>query len=239
MNRTFIPPINPRAAFYGKDVIKITEWFSQSDILSDVDIADMKLLNWTDAVEIVNKYYQQEEYKKLLHDRMLNDFSSKCGIGPSKTEEILQCTTTERRRWESEGKLPVVDHIETGTRKRPIWTPMYCRKTIESLNEDILDRWRAEHKASISESRRVKEEVKYQSKNVVVQVFKEGLKVYTIFGPVPVASEELELFWIKYKDKLPWDWDKDSNVVVMLDYNTNEVIRMQINSIATEKCEYK
>ncbi len=99
----------------------------------------------------------------------------------------------------------------------------------ESLTDETIERWRAEHAAAIYESRITKAKAVFRSRNVIVQALRPNEKVYAIHGPVLVDSGKLDAFWEEYRDKVPWGWDEIKHIVVMLDFNTNEVLHIKVN----------
>ncbi|RCX07898.1 hypothetical protein DFR58_14718 [Anaerobacterium chartisolvens] len=229
MDKSKIPSINLKSVFYGHSVKKIVEWLEQLSLISDAEIYDMRHISWNEAVDVIARFYEAAETRTLVHARLINDFPEKSCIGPAKTEEILGCSTTERKRWEDEGRLPALDYFNVGSKRKPIWASMYCRRTIESLTDETVESWREEHSAALRESRISKIKEVFRSRNVIVQALRPNEKVYPIHGPVLVDSGKLDAFWEEYRDKVPWGWDEIKHIVVMLDFNTNEVLHIKVN----------
>lgn len=223
-----IPPINLKAAFYGRSAEYILDWLNQLVPVTDFD-RQTHHVSWDAAIQFVAGYYENADVKEILHERILSDFPDKCGIGPSKVEEILSCTKTERKRWEQEGRLLVVDTFNAGSKRNPVWVPMYDRRIIESLTSDVITQWRMDHEAAKALNRRQNEErSEVRTRFVTVEVLQEGKRPYRIFGPV--GTEDILAIWTQHKDKLPWDW-VGSVVVQMKDVHTDEVLQLEVRSI--------
>lgn len=228
MDKSKIPPIKIEAAFYAVKKDKAVDWLGDLQLYSYFDLKEMKTKQKGEILQIIKDLYENEKHRQLVHEKIINNFSKHCGIGPSKVEEILECTKTERKMWEEEKKLPVVDHFNAGSNKNPVWVPMYCRRTIESLEEDIIKRWRADHQAALSLSRKTHEKVKLISKNVILKAYKVNEKIYTIMGPVLIPEDEIEKFWEKNKGKTPIEWNEGRCVIVLQEYNTENVLRIGV-----------
>ncbi|MGG3471518.1 hypothetical protein ABES02_29140 [Neobacillus pocheonensis] len=230
MDKSQLPPVNLKAVFYQRKKSFIVEWLNSIIPMTEFEQKELVLQRLNEIITVVERHYAAEDSKLILHERFLNDFPDKCGIGPSKVEAYLSCTTTERKRWESEGRLPVVDQFNTGTNRKPIWVSMYCRRTIESLTEDILQQWRMDHETQKSMNRRGNEnKVTINSRYVSIQALRENVKVYRIYGPVFMEGDEaLDELWMKHKDKLPFEWEDHKCVVLMKDVTTDEIIRLQL-----------
>ncbi|MCR6789937.1 MULTISPECIES: hypothetical protein [Bacillus cereus group] len=232
MNKKLIPPIKMYAAFHDVLKEKLIEWitnFSKEMALEH----EWKELTKYEIMDIIESYYNAEQYHEVLHYKIVNDFPKSTGIGPSKVEEILGCTKTERKRWEHEGKLPVVSWFDAGTRRNPISVPMYCRLTIENMIPEILDRWRAEHAEYIAMKRRTKEEiVKNKSLFIEIQAIVEGEPMHKIFGPVVAYSEEeIEEYWYKQKGNLPFEWEGKKCSVFLQIFDSKMILKHEVITV--------
>jgi hypothetical protein len=228
LDKSLIPSPKMYSVFHNvlKDdlIVWITEF---SQVLGlDKEWSEMRKSDIVDELEII---YKDPAYHQVFHERILNDFPESCGIGPSKTEEILGCTKTERKRWESEGKLPVVKEFNSGSGRNPIWVPMYCRRTIENLTEDMISLWRAEHEEYKSMKRRTKEKIeKKKTLFVEIRAVCEGYKIEKVFGPVAVLEEDIDQLWNKHKDNLPFEFQESNCSVFMLDFQSQTILKHQL-----------
>lgn len=75
-------------------------------------------------------------------------------LSPYECEQLLGCTTTERRRWTKDGKLKVSEYKTINKYGRTITYPMYDRECLEALSLETMDRWRSEHEEDLIAKRR-------------------------------------------------------------------------------------
>lgn len=230
MDKSKIPALNLKAVFY--DVLKddLIQWISEFSKVIELEKEWNKMGKW-EAIEELTQIYKDPKYHDVMHKRILNDFPSSSGIGPSKVEEILGCTKTERKRWEQEEKLPVVRQINTGSRRSPVWVSMFCRRTIETLTDEVIERWRAEHEEYKALKRRTKEEVeKKETMFVEIRAVRAGDKIEHIFGPVATTPDNIENIWQRQKDNLPFAWQEENLLcsVFMIDFHKQIVLRHQV-----------
>lgn len=231
-------PINLRAAFYGTDAKSIVNWLVEVIPEAGVDErileGDFRIKKgWIEAVGLVGEWYDNPDFKDLLEDRLLLDFKEKVGVGPSDVEKYLGCTTRERKRWEEEGRLPVVDRFDTGTRREPIWVPMYDRKVVKLLmsSPDTIESWRTEHEANKALNRRIAEEtakMKNEMTKVEIVAYATGKSPYQVFGPVFAENEDkISEIWEREKVKLPFEFEDMKVSVIMRDVITDKILRME------------
>lgn len=78
------------------------------------------------------------------------------GYYGKEVEEILDCTSTERKRWLDEGKIK--HNGKTGKIRTPYssynYVDLYDKNTIDSITTDAIETWREEHKKIVSENRK-------------------------------------------------------------------------------------
>jgi hypothetical protein len=82
-------------------------------------------------------------------------FAFDLALPPWELETRLGCSTSERRRWTEEEKLPVVGYGSFRKAGSDHAYPRYDRRVILTLTTADIERWRAEHKALLRERRRV------------------------------------------------------------------------------------
>ena len=75
----------------------------------------------------------------------LERFKHEVAFGPWDVEQILQCTSTERKRWAADGKLPVLDYREFRKAARDIPYPIFDRREILGIAPGTVEQWRNEH----------------------------------------------------------------------------------------------
>lgn len=189
MNRDVIPKIKISAAFYGVLKVDLIKWIE--GLPKEISLGhEWKELKKQDIMKILDGLYKNEKYHELLHERIKNEFEDSTGIGPKDTESILECTTTERKRWEKSGKLDVSNYFEAGTRRHPINIPMYSRLQLESITEEEIQAWRDEHETNKENKRKLKESYEEMEVRYVIA---EGVKqeyISKVIGPLVYYKEE-------------------------------------------------
>jgi hypothetical protein len=81
-------------------------------------------------------------------------FAPELAVPPWELEELLTCTTTERKRWVEEGKLTIFDHRSFRKGGSQHDYPVFDRRVIMSISREELEAWRAEHQARVREHRK-------------------------------------------------------------------------------------
>jgi len=73
--------------------------------------------------------------------RFLKTFEEETGVPPVALEEILQCTKSERLRWQKENKLKIVgyDSFKYGN------YPLFSLYQLNMLKPETIEKWREEH----------------------------------------------------------------------------------------------
>ena len=78
-------------------------------------------------------------------------FARELAVLPGELETVLGCTSTERKRWTEEGKLPVLHYRGFGNQRS---YPVFDRRVIIEVSAADLEEWRTEHRARVQEHRR-------------------------------------------------------------------------------------
>jgi len=81
-------------------------------------------------------------------------FAIELAVPPWELETLLKCTTTERKRWTEENKLPVLGHGSFRKAGSDHEYPFYDRRFILSLTSSDIELWRNEHQELVRERRR-------------------------------------------------------------------------------------
>ncbi len=77
-------------------------------------------------------------------------FARELAVPPGELETVLECTSTERKRWTEEGKLPVLHYRGFGNQRA---YPVFDRRVIMEVSAADLEEWRTEHRARVQEHR--------------------------------------------------------------------------------------
>lgn len=226
MNREAIPTMNLGAVFHSVLKDDLRKWLKE--IAKEIGYEEnFDHLTKYELIDLVLEMCANEKYNEIIHERIKREFPTSCGIGPSNTEKILECTTSERKRWRSEGKLIVVDEFNSGTKRFPVWVPMFCRTQLESITEEEIQKWRDDWEEEKKKKRKLKEE--YQKINPKYFVFQASKKDYREFAKGPIAFyDEKELKGlIKELTEQAKSRFKDNFYVIVKDYYDNEILHIK------------
>ena len=229
MDKSKIPSIKLYSVFKALNKEELLNWIKEFSEVLNLE-REWEEMSVYDISQELQPFYDSEEYHKVMHDRIMNDFRSYCGIGPKVTEEILECTTTERKRWVKEGKLPVLYEFNGGTKSRPIWIAMLCRYTIQNLTDEIIEQWRLEHENNKAMKRKMKEN--FQKKEAVIveiNAICEGFRKEKVFGPIYTTTDTLETIWQKHKGNIPFEWEDKPYSIYMIDYTRGNILKMEMS----------
>ncbi len=83
----------------------------------------------------------------LAKDRFFETFKSELAVPPWEVETTLGCTSTERKRWVADGKLPILEYRTFHKVARDLPYPVHDRRIIANLSPETIERWRAEQRA--------------------------------------------------------------------------------------------
>ncbi len=80
-------------------------------------------------------------------------FAHELSVPPWELETLLSCTTTERKRWVEEDRLPVFDYDSFRKGGSSHDYPLFDRRVVLSTTPSELETWRAEHQAQVKARR--------------------------------------------------------------------------------------
>lgn len=102
---------------------------------------------------VIDKAYVMVENDELLGHRINNKYGDRIAIHPTKMEEMLGITKTERKRWADRFKVRYYDSFNKYGKSFEY--PMYDYFAIASISEDTISEWRNEHDNCVSENRKI------------------------------------------------------------------------------------
>jgi hypothetical protein len=94
------------------------------------------------------------ETDRTAQSQFFEVFALELAVPPWELEPLLGCTTTERKRWTEEGKLPVLSYGSFRKAGSNHEYAVYDRRVILSLTSNDIEFWRNEHQALVRERRR-------------------------------------------------------------------------------------
>lgn len=102
---------------------------------------------------VVNLAYSKIQEDQLLAHKINKNYGDRIALHPTKVEEILSITKTERKRWEDKFKIRYYDTFSKYGKSFEY--PMYDYFSIMSISKEMIEEWRVEHKKQVSENRKI------------------------------------------------------------------------------------
>ena len=94
------------------------------------------------------------ETDKTAKTQFFEVFAFELAVPPWELETLLGCTTTERKRWTEEQKLPVLGYGSFRKAGSDHAYAVYDRRVILTLTSSDIEAWRSEHQALVRERRK-------------------------------------------------------------------------------------
>ena len=142
-------------------------------------------------------------------------FVQEMAVEPAELETLLTCTPSERKRWVSDGKLPVIGYRTFHKVGRDLAYPIHDRRVILSLTQAEIERWRTEHQAFTRMRRKtgvqkaqVSRKVNQQTREELFSTIEEMVREWEQYGsPELVAALNLA-YWTRWASR----WAKENQV---------------------------
>jgi hypothetical protein len=93
------------------------------------------------------------EMDKIAKAQFFEVFAFELAVPPWELETLLGCTTTERKRWTEEQKLPVLGYDSFRKAGSDHAYAVYDRRVILTLASSDIEAWRSEHQALVRKRR--------------------------------------------------------------------------------------
>ena len=100
-------------------------------------------------VQLVEQLVSRIEADEREMARFLERLKHEVAFGPRGVEQILQCTSTGRKRWTADGKLPILAYREFRKAARDIPYPILDRREILGIASGTVEQWRKEHRSFV------------------------------------------------------------------------------------------
>lgn len=106
------------------------------------------------------------ETNPLEHARLLDSFVFELAVGPTELEELLECSTVERKRWVKEGKIPILEYRTFRKAGQDLKYPVHDRRMILHIDQDDIQRWREEYSVQVQEHKKIGVQVAVERRKV-------------------------------------------------------------------------
>jgi hypothetical protein len=129
-------------------------------------------------VQHLSTHLETDKTAKVL---LFEVFAIELAVPPWELEKLLGCTTTERKRWTEEKKLPVLDYSSFRKAGSNYPYAVYDRRVILTLTSSDIERWRNEHQALVHERRKAAAQAAAASRKA------KQREMQTAYGEVPLS----------------------------------------------------
>lgn len=162
-----------------------------------------------EAYKVVRK---DKDLGKLIYDKYSHLFA----LHPTKVEEILNITSTERKRW-NDSRLKISYYDNFHKYGKYISYPMYDYDCIMSIKQKTIEKWRAQHEKEVSKNRKngakkAVETRKLNKEKVINFYEKEWIKMIESWKNVDLElSNTYQLaFWTMWLSRLAKSFQEKS-----------------------------
>jgi hypothetical protein len=149
----------------------------KSQLIEEISSKNESLLKLKKQ-ELVTLLIEKVNENELFQKKMIKKYPEIFALHPSKLEEFLGISKTERNRWTSELKLPVVYYESFRKWGQSLEYPMYnYAEAIQILNKNKIEKWRKQHSEKVRKNRKTsaKAAVVARKKNQsLAKLFYEG-----------------------------------------------------------------
>lgn len=104
--------------------------------------------------ELVEELWKKVKDNDIHKRKLYNECKIRLAYHPSKVEERLEITKTERKRWTEEQRLVVAGYDSFHKWGSTHLMPLYDKRNIDSITEETLQKWREQHQEEVKEKRK-------------------------------------------------------------------------------------
>lgn len=165
--------------------------------------------------QLVDQLLQHIAMDSLAMERLLATFLYELAVEPAEIEELLQCTSVERRRWVKEGKLPVLEYRTFRKMGRDLEYPVHDRREILKISQDDLQQWRDAHLQEVQSHRKVGAQVATERRKVNRQIrqhfllsWQQTIDEWKQKGSVELVLVLVLAYWTLWASR----WAKENHV---------------------------
>lgn len=155
--------------------MNILNFESDVECLTKAELGELLKLNEKE-INRSKKTILVEKFLTIHNDdlskrKMYKKFSERFALHPTKVQELLHITPTERKRWTSDGKLKVSYYDAFNKWGKNIGFPMYDAYALSQITLKTIELWRNEHVIKVRENRSkaMTKSIKTRTKNKEIQ----------------------------------------------------------------------
>lgn len=165
--------------------------------------------------ELLQRVLTLVETDEGTRARFFEAFVQELAVGPGELETLLTCSSTERKRWMSDGKLPVLGYRTFHKAGRDLTYPVHDRRIILGLAPAEIKRWRTEHQAFVDMRRKtgvrkalVSRQANQETRQSHSSALEEILQEWERCGAPQLAVTLNLAFWTQWASR----WAKENQV---------------------------
>ncbi len=153
------------------------------------------------------------EADNLKLAQLLEAFVSELAVSPPELEQLLGCTTTERRRWVEEGKIPILELRSYRKGGSEHSFAVFDRRVVQAITPDQLEQWRQSHLEQVHVNRRLgarsgqqSRERNRQTRQRIESEWRQQMQSWISQGSAEVATILILCFWTVWASR----WAKEN-----------------------------
>jgi hypothetical protein len=162
--------------------------------------------------QLVEQVVRLVEIDTQEKNRFLEMFPYELAVGPGEVETLLQCTQVERKRWITEGRLPVLEYRLFRKAGRDLNYPVHERRSILQITQEDIAWWREEHDTHVAAHRKVGAQAAIERKKANVEIrrdFQTGwlqtVEAWKLCDSLELAAVFVLAYWTLWASR----WAKD------------------------------
>jgi hypothetical protein len=157
-------------------------------------------------------------FEILHHDgetkaRFFEVFVEEIAVEPWELEKLLGCTTSERKRWVSDGKLVPLTSRSVRKSGRELVYPVFDRRDVAKITPEIIAHFRNEHASLVALRRKTgartaqESRVKYaEARKLALKEVEDAFGEWTRLGSLEMAAVLRLAFWTQMASR----WAKEN-----------------------------
>jgi hypothetical protein len=181
--------------------------------------------------------YETDEAEKA---RLLDTFPYELAVEPVELQKLLGCSPTERRRWVSEGRIPVLEYRTFRKAGRDLEYAVHDRRLVLALSQDEIAQWRAAHQAQIREhlkagvlTARETKKVNQEAREAFQATWQEMMEYWQQNGSLDLGATLQLAYWSVYASR----WAKENHLRVLRSRKHGTLYAEQREMWYGHKCE--